>query len=311
MGWGRTLFVGVMLAPVLVGVAGPARTYEVEDHGDNAADSVDVFVVTTAQTAVDLRVSPDGTFHYQLLGLLTWQGAGAPPVTLSKVAAARHGKELSLSVESGVVPPYSMSATLVVKIPSSFRGEVRMTSHTGDLRMSGLNVRRVSGQLAAGDAVLDSLTADVVEIVAQAGDIRLLRSRVETFKAATRAGEVRAEGVEAKSAVVETTSGDAYMVDWRGTLECRTSSGEITAALRDDASGPVSITSASGNVKLTIPQAMGFALKAASVSGGIDSDLPLVLAGLKKNQASLMNGDGRVTLSVLTQSGDITFKRGR
>ncbi len=311
----RTLWTGWMLAVALSAAAGTARAAECRfdrtlavgsPGGAGASGSLDA-----STGSGDLRVVSGDGAHVRISGHAkssNWFGGdqadvqricNAPPIEQNgnAVRVGRlHGDWLQ-----------HVSIDYVIEVPRTFNvtansgsgglelhdlsGAVIATTGSGDIRASrlraGARLETSSGNLQAdevgGDTKLGTSSGDIHARFAQAG-----------VPSGSHMGEVRATS----------SSGHIQLENVQGGLFARTSSGDVEASGRPAASWQ--IDTASGGVKLHVPQGTGFTLDADTASGDIQSALPLTVQGsLGKHHLHGTMACGGPEVHVGTASGDI------
>lgn len=171
----------------------------------------------------------------------------------------------------------------IVHVPA--RARVALTGASADMSVAGpigpLKVDTASGDLSATDV------GDVT-VNSQSGTVTLTRAR-GTFALTTTSGDVLFN--EASGDVtVSSTSGEIRLFSVSGKAVVTTTSGDITAR---SFSGVARLSSTSGDVSMTLARRSGVALSAGTVSGEIQSDIPLRT---------------RAPIDVRTISGDISVR---
>lgn len=130
-------------------------------------------------------------------------------------------------------------------------------------------------------------------------------------EAETVNGDITAHGVRG-TLRLESVQGD---IDVAGpsTLEAETVNGKVSAALEGE--GPSHLSAVNGGVEVILPARGGARLQASTVSGSIDSDVPLDRPGGGRfavgDTGSAVVGDGRMSLELSTVNGPIRIRKGR
>jgi DUF4097 and DUF4098 domain-containing protein YvlB len=199
--------------------------------------------------------------------------------------------------EGTTVDASSVSGSVRV---TNVRGAVRVESVSGDVTTSG-SPRVEMAKSLSGDVVLAGATAE--------GDLN----------ASSVSGEVRANGVRARSLQVSSVSGGVELTDVRcERLEAHTVSGDVEYAGTLVRGGRYDIQSHSGEIRLALAGDTGFELTANSFSGSVRSDVPVTLSGQtgrrgrsgwNRQAVRGVSGDGSAILTLRTFSGDIELNR--
>ena len=191
-----------------------------------------------------------------------------------------------------VVPP---SCRLDVKTSS---GDVTIT---GEATLSGpVRVDTSSGDVTVNGGVRE-LIADT-----SSGDV-LVTGALTTLEADTSSGDVTLQG-GGERVIVDTSSGDAKLEKLTGDLSADTSSGAVSANWdRLSAGAKIRVRTASGNVRLRVPEGTALAGEVDTTSGSIRSDLPG--SSDRHNRRMSFEAEGAsVGIEVRTSSGDVSVR---
>ncbi len=302
------LCTGLTLAVALFAAGATARAAECRFDRTLAVSSNSSNGSLDASTGSgDLRVVPGDGAHVHISGHAkssNWLGGdqaevqricNAPPIEQNGNAVRvgrQHGEWLQ-----------HVSVDYVIEVPRTFNvtansgsggmelrelsGTVVGTTGSGDIRAShlraGARLETGSGNLQAEDV------SGNTELGTGSGDIHARFAQL-----GSQSGEVRAT----------TGSGQIRLENVQGGLFAHTGSGDVEASGRPAASWQ--IDTASGGVKLHVPQGTGFTLDANTASGDIQSSLPLTVGGsLGKHHLHGTVASGGPEVRVGTASGDI------
>ncbi len=146
---------------------------------------------------------------------------------------------------------------------------------------------------------LKSFSADTVS-----GDMEFELVAAEKIELDSTSGEIKVSVQEAPNEVsADTVSGDVDLsVRGAGKLDLDSTSGDIRVAAQE-AFGGLSVDTVSGDVVLCLPKDAGFTVHWDSVSGSVDSVLPM-----KKSGDDYIFGDGAKEYDVDTTSGDLRIE---
>ncbi len=184
------------------------------------------------------------------------------------------------------------------------RGPIRLHTGSGDLKLTSIG-GDIEVDTGSGDVTLEDIRAGA-QAQTGSGDIRAMGIR-GGLRARTGSGDVRLRQLDGGPIVVSTGSGEVHMSDIVGALEASTGSGDIR--VEGEPTGPWKIHAGSGDVLLRIPFDVGFQLDAETTSGRIQTDRPMQhtrSAGRTRVHGTV--GDGSVSLTVRTGSGDIEIR---
>jgi hypothetical protein len=182
------------------------------------------------------------------------------------------------------------------------RGPARIVSGSGDVTAEqiGEDTQVTAG---SGDIRLTDISGEV-QATAGSGDLRLSNVRGE-LRAHTGSGDIT---VEHPGGAVTTGagSGDLTVRGASGDVRAHTGSGNVGVDGDPAATSFWDIHTGSGEVTLHVPATASFRLYARSVSGKIETSLPMVVEERAKRDLRARLGDGKARVEVETGSGDIS-----
>jgi DUF4097 and DUF4098 domain-containing protein YvlB len=230
------------------------------------------------------------------------EAAGRVEIRTRYEGRARQRRGDRVSVDFTVAVP--AGATVEVR---SVSGNARVANVTGAIRAES-----VSGDIST----VGSPRVEVAKSVS--GDVEVSGATAEgDLRAASVSGNVRANGVRARTLELSTVSGDMIVTDGAcDRLEVKSVIGDIAFSGTLVRSGRYEINSHSGDVRLTLAGHTGFELMANSFSGDIRSDWPVTLGGASRDGRRTSRsrqtvrgtyGDGSAVLDIRTFSGDIAI----
>ena len=120
-------------------------------------------------------------------------------------------------------------------------------------------------------------------------------------------GGVQLQGLES-DVEVSTVNGNVQ-IQTTGAAEAVTVNGDIDAAIGRLTAEDNAFKTVNGSVTLLLPQELGAVVNAASVTGKVNTDLPLQVREAKRSKLSGTLGAGGPELSVKTVAGDVQLKR--
>lgn len=166
---------------------------------------------------------------------------------------------------------------------------IRVDTHSGDVRLKGLNgpieVRSQSGDLAIEDAQTPSATVEV-----KSGDIRFTRL-VGNLIARSASGDVNLEEGGGKSISIESVTGDVQM------------------DLIEPISGSVSVRTVNGNASVKVADGSDCRVSLSTLRGHVHCDLSLEDEARQDARVTGKMGDGTGTLDVSAVNGDISVRQ--
>ncbi|MFP4541978.1 MAG: DUF4097 family beta strand repeat-containing protein [Opitutales bacterium] len=195
--------------------------------------------------------------------------------------------------------------TIEIEVPRRLTLEVDLVSDR--LEVEGVagdhDLDTVSAELivsgAAGDLELETVSGDLT-ITASPGDHEI----------ESTSGDIRVRDGEG-DLEVESVSGDVLIEGFPGNHEIESVSGDITASLGATLTRDLRFETVSGNIALTVPDALAARFVLASVSGDLETDLGAIEdLQQERRRLSFRRGDASHTLSLQTVSGDIRLRPG-
>lgn len=209
------------------------------------------------------------------------------------------GRDNHASVDFNVTAP--AGTTLNVR---SISGDVQVRNITGEVRMES-----VSGDVSATG------TPNLAAIKTVSGDLELSGvSGQDTLNVSTISGDLQVRSVKARSINAESVSGGVSLTDVtcdRATV--KSVSGDVEYAGPLTKNGRYELRSHSGDIRMTLPNDVGFELEANTFSGNVRSDLQVTTrtgdTGNRRRGLRGTHGDGSVLLMLNTFSGDITVAK--
>lgn len=208
--------------------------------------------------------------------------------------------ELRIALPAGVAAEASVVSGDIAA--ADVRGDLRLTTVSGGVEVSdsagALTVRTTSGDVAV------SGHAGALDVETTSGDVRadgeLAAPRVETVS-----GDVELEGasgaVEARS-----ISGELSVRDAQGArLSIESTSGDVTFAGSLAGGESSRIGNISGDVRVRLDDPGDLRLDLSTLSGDLESDLPLRDADRERRSLTGTLGVGDTVLTISTTSGDV------
>ncbi len=151
------------------------------------------------------------------------------------------------------------------------------------------------------------------EVVAATGNGRVLVSGTTgRVSASTGNGRVTVEG--ARGPVEASTGNGAVSVTTsNGPVTASSGNGDIDVSMdRVDRAAPMSFSTGSGRIVLSVPEGFGAEMTASSGNGDVTTDLPIRLQGrIQRSRLHGTLGGGGERLSLSTGNGDIEIRKAR
>jgi hypothetical protein len=212
-----------------------------------------------------------------------------------------------------------ISISYVITVPADVRVTAR--SGSGDLEVGdvtgGVDATTGSGDIRigrAGEDVSARTGSGSIEVrgsrslIARTGSGSVLASAVSgDVEATSGSGDITVSQTAKGRTEVSTGSGDIEIAGATGELEVRASSGDVS--VEGTPAAPWEVRSSSGDVRMRLANDAAADLDLNSSSGGIDSSIPITIAGRQSRRelkGQLRGGGPRVHVS--TSSGSISVR---
>ena len=183
---------------------------------------------------------------------------------------------------------YSSDLKFNIYIPMDFKDNIKITTSSGDINVSKLE--------------LSNLKLD-----ASSGDIEIYDLSVDNLSIGTSSGEQIVKNVKSKNSNFLASSGDIEIYSFIGDTNVTTSSGEINMDY-EKFNNNIDAAASSGDITIKLPSNSEFNLNANTSSGEIESSFPITVTGKQKNSLSGKVGNSVNAINITTSSGDISIK---
>lgn len=176
------------------------------------------------------------------------------------------------------------SLNITIYVPSSYKGNVNLTSQSGDLNIIDGDLAKTNLSTHSGDIDISNLTSQDLTINATSADIY-------------------ASNITSTKSNIMTSSGDIDIIGSLGDAKAGSSSGEVSLSLHSLGKNS-NFSSTSGDIYLNIDRAIGYNLSFSTSSGELNGSDSNRNSGSKSNH-TITNGDGSSVITVSTTSGDL------
>ena len=263
-----------------------------------------------------LSVSDDGTFGGSRSGRSVRisgsdrAGPGAMEAGADIVIRLQPGARLTARTGIGDTQIQNVGGSLNV---GNTAGDITSTGTRGELTLrtasGGIEVADAEGTItvrtASGGVDVENARGTAVTVKVASGRITARDVRATAVELETASGGIRVDGVESDRVQLYSASGG--ITARRVTApdaQVRTASGSLDLEL----SGPVrsaELRSASGSVRLSLPQSSNVALELSSSSGGVQLDAPAQIVESRRGYTSATLGSGSGRVSARSSSGSV------
>jgi hypothetical protein len=269
---------------------------------ENPVGEVVITALETTSTTVWLEATTPGAEELVESATVECQPVGDRDVVRVRIP---HGRGMNFVRRNGVT----------VRVDMPMGGDVDVKTASADVELNG-SVGNVIVKSASGDVTGDDAAGDVhiatasgdLSVEAVSGDLRVQSASGDvrvmsvggTATVSNRSGDVEIGSVGDR-ADVRTASGDIRLGDLCGDSSLVGVSGDVRVL--SYGAGRMHIRSVSGDITIGIPHGLHFMLDAQSLSGSVQSEIPL-------EDSSSRGGPGpEVEVSASTVSGDVLFER--
>lgn len=255
--------------------AGPGEVLELQP------DQVQSVSIRCSAGSVLVEESPDGIIrYYSEKGPMDWQ---------------LEGGHLSVS-------PAGNSAELVMCCPSGLLDRLEINTVSASVTVDYMDAGTLEISTISGDVDLYGFYADAIGLTSTSGDIYLSNVQTGALNMRNTSGEIDFYGGSAVECRAETISGgiDLELISSANEVYASSTSGDMELTL-DIGTNYVSCVTKSGDVDLKLPEDEGLTLTYTTISGDVESDLPLSRSGDSYTYGS----GGPCTIEVQTTSGDV------
>jgi DUF4097 and DUF4098 domain-containing protein YvlB len=268
---------------------------------ENEVGLVVVTGLDTATTSVSLEASTAGGEELVQRAIVESQQMGDHDVIRVRIPHA-HG--MKFVRRNGV--------TVRIDMPAA--GDVEVKTASADVELNGtlgdVSVKSASGDVtadeASGDVRITSASGDLsiddvggdLRMDTASGDARAVSVRGR-FSVNNRSGDIEVGSVGA-CADIRSTSGDVRVGDLAGDSSIVGVSGDVRVLSFE--AGQLQVRSVSGDITVGIPHGTSFKVDAQSMSGSVQSEIPL-------DEAPTSSGGPLVSVVARSVSGDFLMER--
>ncbi|MFZ5985542.1 MAG: DUF4097 family beta strand repeat-containing protein [Bacillota bacterium] len=181
--------------------------------------------------------------------------------------------------------------------------DVRIKHYKRPVKMFSFYMYKLNIDIYVPKGYSNSLKLTTVSGKITTGDINLHNLALSSVS-----GDLNISGAATKNIVASTTSGNANLNSVSGNAKLSSVSGNITAEfLRLESD--ISISTVSGNSRISLPENADFEVNFNTTSGNFNSNFPLEIGDHSKRNVSGKTGSGKNTIQVKSVSGDLEIKK--
>ena len=187
--------------------------------------------------------------------------------------------------------------------------DLNLSMKSGDIEINGLAAKSAYLQSSSGDQeVMNFSVSEAIQIFSSSGDITLENMTCSQMKLESTSGDIEGRKCFVDLIEANSTSGDFTLKDLEGAARVQLTSGNIEVH-SNKLVGEFSLSSTSGDIKLSAPSDSGFNLDARTTSGDIKCAFNLDNENKKEKELQGAHGDGEVLVTLNTVSGDIRITK--
>lgn len=165
-------------------------------------------------------------------------------------------------------------------------GTLTLRTASGGVDVENARGAAVSAKVASGRITARNVRATTVELESASGGLRVDGVECDRLQLASASGSINARQVIAPDAVARTASGSVDL--------------ELSGSIRS-----AEVRSASGSVRLMLPQGSNVALELRSSSGRVQLDAPAQIVETRRGYTSATLGNGGGHVSARSSSGSV------
>lgn len=217
-----------------------------------------------------------------------------------------------IRVSEGGKPLFSggFSRRVEVYLPSSYRGDLTVTTTDGDIALSGLqlSVDALRVDSTAGAVRLGAAAADSIYLSTTSGSLSADRLNAAAIRIDTTSGSFSCERLEGAVAFT-TTSGNAEVASAVGSGSYRASNSGQLQVVYTEVTGDLTFQNKNGGVHVTLPPDLAFDFEAATKNGSISTTFQECLSAQDKTLRGTVGSHPAVTVKAETTNGSIEVTR--
>lgn len=230
------------------------------------------------------------------------------PLKDSFITVVKENGELSIQSNDRNINPWKLFGYtyryIEIHLPRSYQGAMVIESVSGDITsMMDLILSECTISSTSGDITVEQISGEQ-NITSNSGDIDIIASS-GNLNLTTTAGDITVAAMEGQL-TVKTISGDVFAGGLEGFASAKTTAGDIELQI-SALTGDLIVDTISGSVWCELPADAGFAFKATTTSGDIETDFNDLLRFDKDGRQA--QGTAGLTagqqVEVKTTSGDI------
>lgn len=221
-------------------------------------------------------------------------------------------KNRTIYISEGGKPPGSMSFEryVLVYLPASYAGTLRVTGTSGTVDLSALTLQAPTLQIenTAGEIVFGSIRGKQAALSTTSGRIAGGSIQADNIDIVTTSGEVVCE-LLAGTVSYATTSGNLTVSAAVGSGHYEASNSGILDITYTGLTGDLILSGKNDDIMLTVPAGLAFSFEAQSKNGTVSTDFQERLEVEGEAVSGTVGASPAVSIKITTHDGNITVKR--
>lgn len=199
------------------------------------------------------------------------------------------------------------SKWLTVLVPDGMVDELEVMTTSADIQLNGLEMDSLTASTASGAIMPTDCLARTAELSSISGELILSELYADTLNVSTTSGGITGN-VQSETIAASTISGYVSLTASENLegAEFHTTSGDIWFSERNPSLSYLKASSVSGDIDFDLPYEVGFTLDFSTVSGELIPDN--AYKKMDQQGRKYMRNDGGCEIEVETVSGDLNLR---
>ena len=177
-----------------------------------------------------------------------------------------------------------------------------------DVSIPEIYTKNLSIKMLSGDVKIDPLNLESLIFHTSSGKLEAEQIHAGKITVTSASGSINMNGCSAKETKICTSSGNITLKNNVGDLDLKSSSGKVQADYMNFENQNMKIETASGSVKLELPDTAEFLVEAKTSSGDFKSDFPIQITNKKDVNGQIGTKKNKIMLQTLSGSMKICKK---
>jgi DUF4097 and DUF4098 domain-containing protein YvlB len=177
-----------------------------------------------------------------------------------------------------------------------------------DVSIPEIYTKNLSIKMLSGDVKIDPLNLESLIFHTSSGKLEAEQIKAGEIAVTSASGSIKMDDCNAKKTKIITSSGNITLKNSVGDLDLKSSSGKVQADYMNFENQNMKIETASGSVKLELPDTAEFLVEAKTSSGDFKSDFPIQITNKKDVNGQIGTKNNTIMLQTLSGSMKICKK---